>query len=118
MYQVKALKKKTTIRRLGRTKDKNDSKWPIKQGKVHVQLSLGLNIHTPREVVTFIPNFTTHGRWTNCQKGLDQLSQVTISPLLPGAEQKICGLNFTETKKMWVKKFKSPTVTGTKRGWT
>jgi hypothetical protein len=30
MYQVKALKKTTTIRRLGRTKDKNDSKWPKK----------------------------------------------------------------------------------------
>jgi hypothetical protein len=60
--------------------------------------------------------------------GLDQLSQVLISPLPLGGGQKICGLNVTETKKMWVEKLKSPTVTNTKRvsrtvsrtkrGWT
>jgi hypothetical protein len=43
------------------------------------------------------------------------LSQVTIGPPPPEGGQKICGLNITETKKMWVEKFKSPTVTRTKR---
>jgi hypothetical protein len=38
---------------LAEQRTKNDRKWPKKQGKVHVQLSLGLNVHTPREVVTF-----------------------------------------------------------------
>ncbi len=56
------------------------------------------------------------------------MSQVTISPLGPRVGQKICGLNDTGTKKMWVEKFKSPIVTRTnslgrivtrtKRGWT
>ncbi len=61
-------------------------------------------------------------------RGVDQLSQVRISPPAPRGGQKICGLNDTGTKKMWVKKFKSPIVTRTnrvgriftrtKRGWT
>jgi hypothetical protein len=59
---------------------------------------------------------------------LDQLSQVTISPPSLRGGRKIRGLNDTGTKKMWVEKFKSPTVTRTKRvgrtvtrtkcGWT
>jgi hypothetical protein len=51
-------------------------------------MSLGLNIHTSREIVTFQPNFTTHNGWTNCHRGLDQLSQVTISPPSPGVDKK------------------------------
>jgi hypothetical protein len=54
-----------------------------KKGTVLVLLSLGLNVNTPREVVTFGPNFTTHSGWTNFHRGLDQLSQVTISPFPP-----------------------------------
>ncbi len=56
------------------------------------------------------------------------MSQVTISPPAPRGGRKICGLNDTGTKKMWVEKFKSPIVTRTnrvgrivtrtKRGWT
>ncbi len=56
------------------------------------------------------------------------MSQVTISPPAPRGGQKICGLNYTGTKKMWVEKFKSPIVTSTNRvgrivtrtkhGWT
>jgi hypothetical protein len=56
------------------------------------------------------------------------MSQVTISPPAPRGERKICGQNDTGTKKMWVEKFKSPTVprtnhvgqivTRTKSGWT
>jgi hypothetical protein len=80
---------------------------------VHVQLSLGLNVHTPKELMTFRPNFTIHYRGTICHKGLDQMSQVTISPPPPGGGHKICGLNVTETKYMWVKKVRSTTVNRT-----
>jgi hypothetical protein len=38
---------------LAEQRTKNNRKWPKKQGKVHVQLSLGQNVHTPKEVVTF-----------------------------------------------------------------
>jgi hypothetical protein len=114
---------------LAEQRTKNDRKWPKKQVKVYVQLSLGLKVHTPREVMTFRPNFAIHGERNNCHRGLDHFSQVTISPSPPEGGQKICGLNITETKKkMWVEKFKSPTVTRTKRmgrtvtrtkhGWT
>jgi hypothetical protein len=61
-------------------------------------------------LVTIGPNFTSQNGWTNCHRRLDQLSQVTISPPSPRGGPKICG-NDTGTKKMWVKKFKSPTVT-------
>ncbi len=56
------------------------------------------------------------------------MSQVTISPPAPRGGRKICGLNDTGTKEMWVEKFKGPIVTRTnrvgrivtrtKRGWT
>jgi hypothetical protein len=81
-----------------------------------------------RDLVTIGPNFTSHNGWTNCHRRLDQLSQVTMSPPSPRGGRKICGLNDTGTKKMWVEKFKSPhvtrtnrvgwIVTRTKRGWT
>jgi hypothetical protein len=43
---------------------------------------------------------------------VDQLSQVTISPPATRGGQKIHGLNDTGTKKMWVKKIKSPMSLG------
>jgi hypothetical protein len=67
--QLKALKNINKTRH-GKTKDKKRRKWLNKQEKVHVQLALGTNFHTPREVVTFRHNFTTHGGWTNCHRGV------------------------------------------------
>jgi hypothetical protein len=69
-----------------------------RQGKVHVQLSLGVNVHTPTALWTIRPNFTTHNGWTNWRRRLDQLSQVKISPPSPSGGQKICELNNTGTK--------------------
>ncbi len=71
-----------------------------------------------RDLVTIRPDFISHNGWTNCDRRLDQLSQETISPPSPRRGQRICALNDTGTKKMWVEKFKNPTVTRTKCGWT
>ncbi len=39
----------------------NDRKGQKEQRKMHVQLLVELNVHTPRELVTFLPSFTTPG---------------------------------------------------------
>ncbi len=101
---------------------RNDRKGQKEQRKMHVQLSVELNVHTPREFVTFLPSFTTSGGW-----GLDHLSQVTISPSPPGVDEKFvdytlqrlkrCGLKSSVVKpslglNVW------RTVTRIKCGWT